>query len=97
MLCHLLKRAIRNSRLRRTCNSCALTPDVGADAIHHALSAGQPRSRYRAGKHAALLAALAAFLPDRLLDAVRFRITGMPTGFGSLETTERQEPIERAA
>jgi hypothetical protein len=48
------------------------------------LSASKPRSRYRVGKHATLLSALAAFLPDRLLDAVRFRITGMPTGFGSL-------------
>jgi NAD(P)-dependent dehydrogenase (short-subunit alcohol dehydrogenase family) len=73
------------------------SPDVVADAIHHALSAGKPRSRYRVGKHATLLAALAAFLPDRLLDAVRFRITGMPTGFGSLEATGRQQPIERAA
>jgi NAD(P)-dependent dehydrogenase (short-subunit alcohol dehydrogenase family) len=59
------------------------SPDVVATAIHHALTARKPRTRYRVGKHSSLLATLAALLPDRLLDAVRFRITGMPTGFGS--------------
>ena len=73
------------------------SPEVVAGAIHHALTASKPRSRYRVGKHATLLGALAAFLPDRLLDAVRFRITGMPTGFGSLGLTADQQPIKRAA
>lgn len=67
------------------------SPDVVADAIHHALTASKPRSRYRVGKHAILLATLAAFLPDRLLDAVRFRITGMPVRFGSLGTSSAGE------
>ncbi|HTT24790.1 MAG TPA: SDR family oxidoreductase [Candidatus Sulfotelmatobacter sp.] len=58
-------------------------PDVVAQAIQHALTAKRPRTRYRVGKHATLLATLAAFLPDRLLDTIRFRITGMPTEFGS--------------
>jgi hypothetical protein len=48
------------------------SPDVVATAIHHALTARTPRTRYRVGKHSTLLAAPAAFLPDRLLDAVRF-------------------------
>jgi NAD(P)-dependent dehydrogenase (short-subunit alcohol dehydrogenase family) len=73
------------------------SPDVVADAIHHALTARKPRSRYRVGKHATLLGALAALLPDRLLDTVRFRITGMPTEFGSLRATADQPPITRAA
>jgi NAD(P)-dependent dehydrogenase (short-subunit alcohol dehydrogenase family) len=72
------------------------SPDVVADAIHHALTSGAPRSRYRVGKHATLLGLLAALLPDRLLDAVRFRITGMPTKFGVGAANDRQ-PIERAA
>jgi NAD(P)-dependent dehydrogenase (short-subunit alcohol dehydrogenase family) len=73
------------------------SPEVVADAIHHALTAGKPRSRYRVGKHAILLAAFAAFLPDRLLDAVRFRITGMPTQFGSLAATADRQADKRAA
>jgi NAD(P)-dependent dehydrogenase (short-subunit alcohol dehydrogenase family) len=73
------------------------SPDVVADAIHHALTSGKPRSRYRVGKHATLLGVLAAVLPDRLLDAVRFRITGMPTGFGALVAIADQQSIKRAA
>jgi hypothetical protein len=49
------------------------------------------------GKHATLLGVLAAVLPDRLLDAVRFRITGMPTGFGALVAIADQQSIKRAA
>jgi len=73
------------------------SPDVVADAIHDALTATKPRTLYRVGKHATLLAALAAFLPDRLLDAVRFRITGMPSEFGSSTDAARDKPIKRAA
>ena len=72
------------------------SPDVVADAIHDALTSDKPCSRYRVGKHATLLGALAALLPDRLLDAVRFRITGMPTEFG-VAAANAQQPIKRAA
>jgi NAD(P)-dependent dehydrogenase (short-subunit alcohol dehydrogenase family) len=72
------------------------SPEVVADAIHHALTSGTPRSRYRVGKDATLLGVLAALLTDRLLDAVRFRITGMPAKFGVGATNDRQ-PMERAA
>jgi NAD(P)-dependent dehydrogenase (short-subunit alcohol dehydrogenase family) len=71
------------------------SPEVVADAIHHALTVRKPRSRYRVGKHATLLGVL-ALLPDRLLDAVRFRITGVPTEFGVAAVNDRQ-PIKRAA
>ena len=55
------------------------------------------RTRYRVGKHATLLAALAAFLPDRLLDTIRFRISGMPTEFGSVPPLAEDRPTKRAA
>ena len=71
------------------------SPDVVANAIHHALTAKEPRTRYRVGKHATLLTTLATFLPDRILDKIRFRITCMPTGFGSELVEERT--IKRAA
>jgi len=70
------------------------SPDVVAQAIQDALTAKRPRTRYRVGKHATLLA---AFWPDRLLDTIRFRITGMPTEFGSIAQTLGEQPIERAA
>lgn len=62
------------------------SPDVVAQAVQHALTASRPGSRYRVGKHATLLASLAALLPDRLLDVVRFRITGMPSKFDALSS-----------
>lgn len=59
------------------------SPDVVAQAIQHALTAARPRTRYRVGKHSTLLTLLATFLPDRLLDKIRFRIVGMPGRFGA--------------
>jgi NAD(P)-dependent dehydrogenase (short-subunit alcohol dehydrogenase family) len=55
------------------------SPDVVAQAIHHALTARRPRIRYRVGKHAEFLTALPRILPDRLLDAMLLRITGLPS------------------
>ncbi|MGH9544794.1 MAG: SDR family NAD(P)-dependent oxidoreductase [Terriglobales bacterium] len=74
------------------------SPDVVAQDIQHALTSKRPRTRYRVGKHATLLATLAAFLPDRLLDTIRFRITGMPTEFGSVpRPLVEDRPTKRAA
>lgn len=73
------------------------SPDVVAQAIQHALTAKGPRTRYRVGKHATLLATLAAFLPDRLLDTIRFRITGMPTKFGAMPLQMEDRRTKRAA
>jgi len=67
------------------------SPEVVAEAIHHALTAARPRTRYRAGKHASLLPFLAAVLPDRLLDKLRFRIVGMPAGLGAAKISEQQK------
>ena len=72
------------------------SPDVVANAIHHALTARQPRTRYRVGKHATLLATLATFVPDRLLDKIRFRLTGMPSAFGAAPFVKDQR-IKHAA
>lgn len=59
-------------------------PEVVAAAVHHALTAQHPRTRYRVGKHSAVLGILPRLLPDRIFDALRLRIAGMPTEFGSL-------------
>lgn len=60
-------------------------PDVVAKAVHHALTARRPRIRYTVGKHAKLLGTLPRILSDWLLDAIRFRIAGLPSGFGAAE------------
>ena len=73
------------------------SPDVVAKAIQAALTAKRPRTRYRVGKHATLLATLATFLPDGLLDAVRFRIAGMPAEFGSVPPLPEDGLTQRAA
>jgi NAD(P)-dependent dehydrogenase (short-subunit alcohol dehydrogenase family) len=72
-------------------------PDVVARAVHHALTANVPRTRYRVGRHARLLTAMAAVLPDRTLDRVRFGITGMPRQFGALAPGRRRAVQQRAA
>ena len=53
------------------------SPDVVADAVHHALTSSRPRIRYRVGKHAKLLAALPKILPEALLDLIRLRLFGL--------------------
>lgn len=72
------------------------SPDVVAQAVHHALTAKAPKTRYRVGKHARLLTTMAAVLPDRALDSVRFRITGMPRKFGALAQDERRSTQNRS-
>jgi hypothetical protein len=72
------------------------SPDVVAQAIHHALTAARPRTRYRVGKHSTLLAVLGTFVPDRLLDKIRFRIVGMPGQFG-VATSVKGQSVRGAA
>ena len=55
------------------------SPDVVADAVHHALTSERPRIRYRVGKHAKLLATLPKVLPERVMDAIRIRMFGLRT------------------
>lgn len=73
------------------------SPDLVAKAIQDALTARRPKTRYRVGKHSTMLATLAAFLPDRILDTVRFRISGMPSQFGSMAQIPAEQAIKRAA
>ncbi len=63
-------------------------PDVVARAVHHALTARRPRTRYPVGKGARLLATLPRVLPDRLLDSIRRRLFAMPKTFGALVDAE---------
>jgi NAD(P)-dependent dehydrogenase (short-subunit alcohol dehydrogenase family) len=61
-------------------------PEVVAEAVRHALTARRPHIRYRVGKDARFLANLARILSDRLLDAFRFRVLGIPSHFGVAES-----------
>jgi NAD(P)-dependent dehydrogenase (short-subunit alcohol dehydrogenase family) len=90
----MLRNFVRRAYERETNGS---SPDVVARAIQDALTAKRPRTLYRVGKHATLLTAMGAFLPDRLLDVVRFRITGMPTRFGLISPVGEDPVTERAA
>jgi hypothetical protein len=59
-------------------------PELVARAVHHALTARRPRTRYPVGKDARLLVTLPRVLPDRLLDFIRLLLFGMPPSFGAL-------------
>jgi NAD(P)-dependent dehydrogenase (short-subunit alcohol dehydrogenase family) len=61
------------------------SPDVVAKAVVEALTARRPRTTYQAGKDAKLFARLSGILPDRLLDAIRFKNLGLPSRFGALD------------
>lgn len=54
------------------------SPDVVAEAVHHALTSKRPRIRYRVGKHARLLATLPKVLPESVMDALLRKILGFP-------------------
>lgn len=54
------------------------TPDVVAGAIERSLRANRSPSRVLVGKHAVLMAAAAAVLPDRPLDWLRLRLFRQP-------------------
>ncbi|UCE87904.1 MAG: SDR family NAD(P)-dependent oxidoreductase [Deltaproteobacteria bacterium] len=55
----------------------AIPPEAVARAIEHALCARRPRTRYRVGIDAQLMRALTRLLPDRLLDALILRVSGL--------------------
>ena len=52
-------------------------PDVVAHKVYQALTSRDPKTRYLVGKDLTLLATLARWMPDRLLDKIRLRIFGM--------------------
>jgi short-subunit dehydrogenase len=47
----------------------AIPADRVADAIHHALTARRPKTRYRVGRDAQTMILLRAILPDRVFDS----------------------------
>lgn len=57
-------------------------PDVVSRAVLRALRTKRPRTRYVVGKDGRLLAFLAGWAPDRLFDAMRVRLFGLPKKFG---------------
>lgn len=54
-------------------------PEVVADAVHQALTAAHPRARYPVGKNSTLLTVMPRWLPDGLLDRVRYRLFKIPS------------------
>ena len=58
-------------------------PIVVAKAVHHALTARRPRTRYPVGADARTMVTLPRILPEPLLDVLRLRQLGLPTEFGS--------------
>jgi NAD(P)-dependent dehydrogenase (short-subunit alcohol dehydrogenase family) len=53
-------------------------PEVVADAVHHALTAAQPRAHYPVGKSSRFLSLAPRVLPARVLDRLRSRLFGIP-------------------
>jgi len=52
-------------------------PEVVAHVVYHALTTKQPKTRYLAGKDSNLLATLAKWAPDPVLDKIRLRLFGL--------------------
>jgi NAD(P)-dependent dehydrogenase (short-subunit alcohol dehydrogenase family) len=53
-----------------------IPPERVADAIHHALTARRPKTRYRIGRDARMMIMLKSVLPDRAFDSAVSRIIG---------------------
>ncbi|HKT82856.1 MAG TPA: SDR family NAD(P)-dependent oxidoreductase, partial [Solirubrobacterales bacterium] len=62
--------------VRRTAER-GISPDKVAGAIHHALTAGRPRTRYLVGVDARGQALLKRLVPDRLMDRIVGRAMGL--------------------
>jgi NAD(P)-dependent dehydrogenase (short-subunit alcohol dehydrogenase family) len=62
----------------RTLSKQAIAPQAVSKAIHHALTARRPRTRYLVGTDARVQAVLARFVPDRARDAVLLRFLRYP-------------------
>ena len=70
----------RVEALRKTAQESearGVPPQKVADAVAHALTAGKPRTRYLIGVDARVQALLRAALPDRALDKVVGRLSGV--------------------
>ena len=63
-------------KMARKTGERGVEPIAVAEAIHEALTARRPRTRYIVGSDARVQALLANVLPDRALDALTARLTG---------------------
>ncbi len=52
-------------------------PEVVANVVYQALTSKNPKTRYLVGKDSTVLATLAKWMPDPLLDKIRLRIFGL--------------------
>jgi len=75
----MLRRFVRRGYAREINGS---PPIVVAKAVHHALTARRPRTRYPVGADARAMVTLPRILPEFLLDLLRLRQLGLPTEFG---------------
>jgi NAD(P)-dependent dehydrogenase (short-subunit alcohol dehydrogenase family) len=73
-----VERITRESYEKGPMASLAGTPDDVAGVVEHALTARQPRARYRVTASASLLMSLRALLPDRMWDAFLARTYPRP-------------------
>ncbi len=60
----------------RSASKRGIAPEAVARAVHHALTASRPRTRYRVGLDARLMRVLTRILPDRTMDAIVSRLIG---------------------
>lgn len=60
------------SRMIRPAIARAASPELVADAVEHAVTAGEPRTRYLVGRDARIRLAIRALLPDRVMDGLIF-------------------------
>jgi hypothetical protein len=58
-------------------------PGVVAKAVLEGLTAKRPRTRYAVGADARAMVNLPRVIPEKLLDLLRLRQLGLPTGFGT--------------
>jgi len=61
-------------------------PSVVGETVRRILDADRPRSRYLTGRNGRLLSFLGRALPDSVFDALKRRMFGLPTRFGSEST-----------
>ena len=54
------------------------SPEKASQTILRAVTAARPRTRYLIGTDAKLFARLKRILPDRWMDAIIFRLVGLP-------------------
>lgn len=62
------------SRMIRPGIARAAPPELVADAVEHAVTAGEPKTRYLVGRDARIRLALTRMLPDRAMDSLLFSL-----------------------